>query len=194
MLGFNNNIDDGAIEREERELKQFIASIDAQSSSGPSDAYWDMLPQRVMARIRREEKRSVSAGWTLWWKPAISLATMSTAVIAFIAFHTTPVTLDQVTASFSDDEMQMVEQVQTGVAPVSSDEQAIVSDIASQVSVPAGTSDSTDLDAVLTIDGVDPSQIEDDPQPELPMADQATIENLNDQQTDEVIQSLKTSL
>src|SRR5579872_5509016 len=110
MLGFNNNINDGAIEREERELKQFIASMGAEPSSGPSDAYWDMLPQRVMARIRREENKAQQNVWTLWWKPAVSLATMSTAVIAFLAFHPAPVTLDQVTASLSDEDMQMVEQ------------------------------------------------------------------------------------
>ena len=189
MFGFKNTFNDEALKREEQELRALVASMGAEKPSGPSDAYWAMLPQRVMARVRREEQKETRPAWIALWKPAAALSAMTVAVAAFIMFRTAPATLDTVTASLSANEVQVVEQAQTGPAPAASDEEIVTTEIAD-----AAKANNTDIDAALTLADLNADEEAAASQANAQVGDQPAVDNLSDADADAVIQSLKGSL
>jgi len=192
MFGSNKNLfDDDAIQREENELRQLLASIGDTPAQGPSDAYWAILPQRIMARISRTQHRAPRTAWTFWWKPGAAFSTAVVIAGAFILLRSTPVSLDQTVGSMTADEVKVLQSTQEDLVPVYSDDAVIDTDIIVQ----ANSAIPSDFDAVLTLSDVNVDQVDDSTnQQMLPLEDQMTIENMNDQETDVLIQQLKTSL
>lgn len=57
----------------------------------PSDLYFDSLPQKILSRIKsedRESRESLFSPSRFWWKPASAFITA--ALVLFVLFHTLP--------------------------------------------------------------------------------------------------------
>ena len=190
MLGFKKHlITDEAINGEEKQLRTMEKKFGAVTFDSPSDAYWAMLPQRIMARIAREQKQEAPPARVFWWKPASAICTVVAASAAFVLLRSTPVTLDQAVGSLSAQDVQTIQVMQDGIAQVPAE-----TPIETAVAEQASSSNAGDFDAALTLNDVTTEQAtEEMPQQELTLDNQMTIENLNDQEANAVLQSLKAS-
>src|SRR5581483_8813876 len=97
MMNLGQHLDDEALSRAELELKGLMKSLPPQNE--PSQAYWDMLATRTLARVHREEQQqSAPTLWKRFWIPTTVIATMAVALFVFLLTRAVEPTLDATTA------------------------------------------------------------------------------------------------